>query len=182
MSSDPGDRQPQYGEPGYGQPAYGQPTADQPAYGQPAYGQPMADQPAYGQPTPDQPGYGQPAYGQPSYGVPAYGQPDYGQPPAGYGQPAFPASQKTNTMAILSLIFAFVFSILGVVFGLIAKKQIRERGEGGGGLATAGIIVGLVFTVIWILGIVGISVAISHGGNSTTSGLFALPRWLSTLS
>lgn len=177
MSSDPGE-----GHPQYGQEPYGQPPSEQPAYGQPAYGPPSYGQPAYGEPSSEQPAYGQPAYGQPAYGQPDYGQPGYGQPPAGYGQPAFPASQKTNTMAILSLIFAFVFSILGVVFGLIAKKQIRERGEGGGGLATAGIIVGIVFTVFGILWFVVVGVAISRGvHSSTTSGALALPGLLSTV-
>jgi hypothetical protein len=72
----------------------------------------------------------------------------YGQPQSPYAQPYAPAAQQTNTMAILSLVFAFVFSPLGIVFGHMAKKQIRERGEGGEGLATAGMVLGYIFTGI----------------------------------
>jgi hypothetical protein len=57
----------------------------------------------------------------------------------------------TNVMSILSLVFAFVFSLLGIVFGHIAKKQIRRTGEGGSGLATAGLVLGYIFTVLWLL-------------------------------
>lgn len=51
-------------------------------------------------------------------------------------------------MAILALVFGFVFPILGIVFGTIARKQIRETGEKGDGLALAGLIVGIVFTAL----------------------------------
>lgn len=78
----------------------------------------------------------------PPPGYPAQ-QPVYGQP--GY-QP-----QKTNTMAILGLVFAFVFSPLGVVFSAIGLKQIKERREGGRGLALAGLILSIIFVVIGIL-------------------------------
>jgi hypothetical protein len=91
------------------------------------------------QPAPP-PGY--PAQ-QPGYDQPGYGQPGYGQP--GY-QP-----QKTNTMAILGLVFAFVFSPLGIVFSAIGLKQIKERREGGRGLALAGLILSIIFVVLGIL-------------------------------
>jgi hypothetical protein len=91
-----------------------------------------------------------------------YQQP-YGQP---YQQP--PASAKTNTMAILSLIFAFVFWPLGIIFGHIARGQIRRTGEGGSGLATAGLILGYVFGVLTLIGcglwIVAVAFVASHPG------------------
>ena len=74
----------------------------------------------------------------------------YQQPPQyGYGPPC-----PTNGMAIASLVLGILWiyglgAILALVFGYMAKKQIRERGEGGCGLATAGIVLG------WI-GIVGL--------------------------
>jgi hypothetical protein len=80
---------------------------------------------------------------------PAYSpeqQPAYGQP--GY-QP-----QKTNTMAILGLVFAFVFSPLGVVFSAIGLKQIKERRESGRGLALAGLIISIISIVLGIVLIV----------------------------
>lgn len=47
----------------------------------------------------------------------------------------------TNTYAILSLVFAFVFFPLGLIFGIIALSQIKKTNEDGRGLAIAGIIV-----------------------------------------
>ncbi|WP_189078554.1 DUF4190 domain-containing protein [Mangrovihabitans endophyticus] len=141
-SGQPAYGQPGYGQPGYGQPGYGEPASGQPAYGQPGYGQPDYSQPAYGQP-----GYGQPGYGQPAYGQPGYGQPGYGQPP--YGQPY--ASAQTNTMAILALVVAFFFAPAAIVLGHVAKKQIRQSGEQGDGLATAGLWLGYIFTGLYLL-------------------------------
>jgi len=121
-------------------------------------------------------GYGeQPApAGQPAYGQPAYGQPyGSGQVPA-YGQPGQPGMTKTNTMAILSLVFAFLVPPLGIVFGFVGKKQIRERGESGGGLATAGIIVGFLGLLLEILFAIGIAVAASHDTTTTSTGTVVL--------
>jgi hypothetical protein len=99
-------------------------------YGQPGYGPP----PGYGAP----PGYAPtPAYGPPGYG-------GYGYPPPGYPRP-------TNTMAILALVFAFVFAPAGLVMGIVARKQIGRTGEEGGGLALAGIVVGAIFSAIYVL-------------------------------
>jgi len=140
--------QPGYGQQqGYGQQPYGQPSYDQNAYGQQAYAQPQP----YGQ----QPGYDQ--YGNP------YG---YGQQGYGYPQPAY-AAAPTNTMAILGLVFAFVFPPLGVVFGFMGRNQIKRTGEGGEGLALAGIIVGGIFTAIIVLYIVFIVIVV---GAAISSG------------
>ena len=134
------------GQQGSGQQGYGQQ-----GYGQQGYGQ----QPAYGQPT------GQPGYGQQPYGQQPYGQPAYGQQP-GYAPQAY--ARPTNTMAILALVMAFVFAPAGLILGIVARRQIKQTGEEGEGLALAGIIVGGLFTaifvlliVIWIIAIVSIS-------------------------
>ena len=137
-------------------PAHGQPPEQPP---QPAYGQ----QPGYGQS-----GYGQPGYGQPGYGQPGYGQPGYGQQPYGYGQPPGypygPPAQRNNGMAIASMVLGIVWlywigSVLALIFGFLAKKQIRDRGEGGSGMATAGIVLGAIgmatFTLFVIAGLSG---------------------------
>jgi hypothetical protein len=81
----------------------------------------------------------------PPPGAQPYEQPGYGYPQPGY-QP-----QKTNTMAILGLVFAFVFSPLGVVFSAIGLKQVKERREGGRGLALAGLILSIVFLLLGVL-------------------------------
>jgi hypothetical protein len=57
-------------------------------------------------------------------------------------------------MAILSLVLAFVLAPAGIVLGVIARKQIRQTGEEGDGLALAGIIVGAIITAIWVLVII----------------------------
>jgi hypothetical protein len=101
--------------------------------------------PPYGQSQ-----YGQPPYGQPPYGQPPYGQGQYGQPPYGGG---YPMSVGTNGFAIASLICAFLCTPLGLVFGLIAKSQIKQTGQGGDGLATAGIVLSVVFIVLTIIGL-----------------------------
>ncbi len=81
-------------------------------------------------------------YPPPGYAPPGYGPPGY--PPAFYRPP-------TNTMAILALVFAFVFAPAGIVLGVMARKQIRETREEGDGLALAGIIVGSIASGIWVL-------------------------------
>ncbi|MEJ3750080.1 DUF4190 domain-containing protein [Actinomycetes bacterium KLBMP 9797] len=58
---------------------------------------------------------------------------------------------STNVMAILALVFAFVFAPLGIVFGAVAKRQIQQTGEQGAGLAKAGFWLGIVFTALGVL-------------------------------
>jgi Domain of unknown function (DUF4190) len=114
-------------------------------------------------PPPPPPGspppYGQPQYAPPQYAPPGYPQPGYpqaGYPPPGYGAPGYPPVyvRPTNTMAILALVMAFVFAPAGLILGIVARKQIRETGEDGDGLALAGIIVGGIVTAIFVLFIV----------------------------
>jgi hypothetical protein len=100
-----------------------------------------------------QPGYSDPsvspaaAVPESGYAAPAY--PGYGYPPA-YSPP-------TNGMAIASLVCSLagiatcVSAPVGAILGHVARKQIRERGEGGDGMALAGIIVGWVLTGIMLL-------------------------------
>ncbi|MGY1661649.1 DUF4190 domain-containing protein [Geodermatophilus sp. SYSU D00705] len=135
--------------PGHGQPAgHGPP----PGHGAPAYGPP----PGYGAPH----GYGPP----PAYGPP----PGYGAPP-GYGPPPGLYRRPTNTMAILALVMAFVFAPAGLVLGVVARRQIRQTGEEGDGLALAGIIVGAIACalvalafVLWFIALASLS-SVSFG-------------------
>jgi hypothetical protein len=103
--------------------------------------------------------YGAQLYGQPPYGAQPYGAQPYGQPPYGY---PYPPPQRTNGMAIASMVLGILWlywigSILALVFGYVAKKQIRERNEAGGGMATAGIVLGWIgvgiLTVVLVFGI-----------------------------
>jgi len=61
--------------------------------------------------------------------------------PARAGRIYVSRSAVTNRMAVLSLVFAFVFAPLGAVFGHVAKRQISQRRESGDGLATTGLAV-----------------------------------------
>jgi hypothetical protein len=86
---------------------------------------------------------------------PAPPAPAYGSAPAyDAGTPSYaaaPASQKTNVLAIVSLVSAFFISIVGIITGHIALSQIKKTGEQGRGLAIAGLIIGYVGLVIGII-------------------------------
>ncbi|UVI35211.1 DUF4190 domain-containing protein [Brevibacterium spongiae] len=107
-------------------------------------------------------------YQQPqSNGAGAYSAQSYSQNPA-YGAnqqyaggPSYVYQQlpPTNVLAIIGMcasIFGFVSSffiggIAGIIMGHIARKQIRERGERGDGMAVAALWVGYIGTALWIL-------------------------------
>jgi hypothetical protein len=143
---------------------------------------PSWDAPATGQGRPsvwDQPpgagqGWGPPAgQGQPpaGYGPPGYGQPPAGYAPHGYGPYGYgpPPTPGTNGMAIASLVLGIIWiywlgSVLALVFGYIARKQIRERGEAGSGLATAGIVLGWIGVATLVLVVGFFVVGASTGG------------------
>ncbi|WGW12850.1 DUF4190 domain-containing protein [Saxibacter everestensis] len=76
----------------------------------------------------------------------------------GYGAPA-PA--KTNVLAIIALILGIVVPIGGIICGPIALKQIKRTGENGAGLAKAGLIIGIILTLVTIVSwiIVGVMAA-----------------------
>ncbi len=153
-----GGSDPNQGPQGYGQQGYGQ------GYPQHGYGQQGYPQPGYGQPG-HQP-YDPPAYGQPAYGqaAPGYEAPGYGAP-VGYA-PQWP--RPTNTMAILALVMAFVFAPAGLILGIVARKQMRQTGEQGDGLALAGIIIGGIFTAIFVLFLVFFVIAFAGMASYST--------------
>ena len=59
--------------------------------------------------------------------------------------------QKTNALAIASLISSFFVSVLGIILGFVALNQIKKTGEQGRGLALAGIWIGFVAVGITVL-------------------------------
>ncbi|MBM7807635.1 hypothetical protein JOD57_003472 [Geodermatophilus bullaregiensis] len=87
----------------------------------------------------------------------------YGPPP---GWP--PLRRPTNTLAVLALVLAFVLAPAGLVLGVVARRQIRETGEQGDGLALAGIVVGAIGTALAVLGILLAFLALA-----TVAGSFA---------
>lgn len=55
-------------------------------------------------------------------------------------------------------------SVLALVFGYIARKQIRERGESGAGLAVAGIVLGWVGVGLWGIFLIFVILGFVFGG------------------
>jgi peptidyl-prolyl cis-trans isomerase B (cyclophilin B) len=75
-------------------------------------------------------------------------------PPPPYGGYGYAQPRPTNTLAIVSLVCAFVFAPLGIVFGHMSLSQIKKSGEEGRGLAIAGLVIGYLVTVLTILVVV----------------------------
>jgi peptidyl-prolyl cis-trans isomerase B (cyclophilin B) len=51
-------------------------------------------------------------------------------------------------LAVVAFVLAFVVPPAAIALGVIARRQIRRTGESGYGLATAGVVLGSVFTVV----------------------------------
>lgn len=140
------------------------------------------EDPGQNPPGNDAPGYQAPGYqasGYPAQGPgpggyypgPGYQAPGY--PPPGYGPAGYPPGyRRTNPLAIASLacgcaqVFFTLFSgIPAIILGHIARRQIRQTGEDGDGLALAGLIlgyVGVVLTIAAIIAIIAIIATASH--------------------
>jgi hypothetical protein len=110
-----------------------------------------------GQPSP-------PAYPDPTSPYQAYQTPVY---PAPYPYMA-PPGRSTNGMAIAALVVSCVgvlglcayglggwIGAIGAILGHVGRRQIRERGQGGDGMALAGIIVGWIATGLFVLAGIG---------------------------
>lgn len=97
-------------------------------------------------------------------------------PPGYYYGPPPLQKQSTNGFAIASMVLGIVWiywigSILALVFGYIAKKQIQQSNEreGGGGMATAGIVLGWigVGTLALLILIAFIGAVAGHSSSGT---------------
>ena len=121
------------------------------------------------QPRP-QPGWSPPG----PYPAGQYPPGPFGYPPQFYA----PVTARNNPFAITSLVCAIVQFLLGllvvgnilgaipaIVFGSIALKQIRVRGERGRGLAIAGLVLGILGVLYFALIIIVIVL-----GNTSSSG------------
>lgn len=95
-------------------------------------------------PPPDFPDPPTPPHGMPYPEAPAWGSaPLPAYPPYPYPYPP----RRTNAMAIASLVCAFLFAPLAIVFGHLSLSQIKRSGEEGRGMAIAGLVIGYVVTV-----------------------------------
>jgi Domain of unknown function (DUF1707)/Domain of unknown function (DUF4190) len=91
------------------------------------------------------------------------------------GRPPAPAPlPRTNPLAVTSLVcgvaqimFGPFATIPAIVCGHIGRSQIRRSGEGGAGIALAGLVLGwtgLVLGLLAIAGIAALAVSAAHGG------------------
>jgi hypothetical protein len=167
----PYEQQNPYGQAPYAQP--GQPSG-QPPYGQPPYAQPYYGQPAYSQ----QPPYGYPPPGGQS-GPPMGSHPGY--PPYAFTPPAPDHKQATLSLVlgICGLVFGFTCGIgflaspFAWALGHNAVKEIRaSQGRlGGEGTAKAGMVIGIVGTVLLVLAVLALIVfAVVVAATDTSSG------------
>jgi hypothetical protein len=83
------------------------------------------------------------------------------------------AAPRTNPLAIASLACGVgqlmvgpLSTIPAIVLGHVAHRQIRQTGEDGAGLATAGLVLGWIgaaFTALVLIGVILLAVAVTHG-------------------
>jgi hypothetical protein len=137
---------------GWSDPAGGGSYID-PVTGQPAYPTSPTAYPSdqgYQQGSYQQ-GYQQAGYQQPGYQQPYGAQPGYAAAGGYPGYAPMVAAPATNGMAIASLVLSLcglitcgLTSLVGAILGHVSRRQIRERGEAGDGLALGGIVAGWI--------------------------------------
>ena len=162
----------------YTQPSSGAPEGQNP-YSQPspyaASGPGAEGQTPYSQPSPYGPS-GPSQYGQDSYGQGSYGQPaPYGQQPAyGYGAPAAEHPQGTLILVFGIIgIFVGIFAPIAWYMGNKARKEIAASGAHYSNEQNINIgrILGLVFTILYIVTIVlSIVFVVIVGGIAASQG------------
>ncbi|OBK46988.1 hypothetical protein A5655_08350 [Mycobacterium sp. 1081908.1] len=57
------------------------------------------------------------------------------------------SNPATNTLAIASVVMAFVFPVIAIPMSLSARSQIRKTGERGAGIALAALLIGCLYLV-----------------------------------
>src|SRR2546429_1058073 len=81
--------------------------------------------------------------------------------PVQYPPSVFVQAAPTNGLAVASLVFGILSwvlcplagGVIAVACGHLAKSQIKSSGESGGGMATAGMILGYVHLAFWGIGL-----------------------------
>ena len=116
-----------------------------------------------------------------SFSAPAYPTPE--QPGSQWGQPAnAPTTPKngTNGNAVAALVLGIIGlpiicpllapSIIALVLGYRARRQVRETGQEGGGMATAGIVMGWIGTIVGALIWIGVILGMIFGDDRDGDG------------
>jgi hypothetical protein len=135
--------------------------------GFPSGGPEQADPAGYGYPSPaSYPGAGVPYPSSYPGGYPGY-------PPAGYPTPAprdHPQAVTAMVLGILGLVCCGLASPFAIWTGRKSMKEIDASGGwlGGRGQAQAGFILGIIGTVLWVLGVLFYLVLIGFGLTAAT--------------
>ena len=74
-------------------------------------------------------------------------------PTAGSPYPSAPVSPPGRVLSIVGLVLAFLAAPVGLILSIVAAVKLGKAGAPKG-LAIAGIIVGAVITLLWIIGII----------------------------
>ena len=94
---------------------------------------------------------------------------------------------QTNSLAIISLVagvgsfFAhiipgvggFTVALVALITGYMARNQIKQTGEQGMGMATAGMIIGIVHLVLIALGVIALILIVVFGVGIAFLGIAA---------
>jgi hypothetical protein len=76
-------------------------------------------------------------------------------PPGTLPPPAAAAVPRTNPLAVASLVCGLIpllpATLAAIILGVGARRQLRRTGERGGALATAGLVLGVLWLVLTVL-------------------------------
>lgn len=143
--------------------------------------------PPYGGDTPSTYGSNPPAYGStpPTYGSsssystpPAYGGADYGtsQPQYGYGYPKNSLAVWSLVLGLVGLFVCGLFAgIPAIIVGHKARKAAAEGQANNAGMATAGIVLGWISTILTLIGIIIVIGLIATGSMTDFSSIDTAP-------
>ena len=104
-------------------------------------------------------------------------------PGQGFPPPSGTPQGEVNTLATLSIVFAFVFAPVGAVLGHVALSQIKERGERGRERAIVGLSLSYVIVVLALIALL-IWLVTANGSNTatqTTTGAAPAPPTRTTV-
>lgn len=78
---------------------------------------------------------------------------------------------KTNVLAIVGFIFAFLMPIVGLICSIIGKSKVDECGGNGKGLATAGIVISIITIVLYVIIVIASAAVAASIVNDVVSSL-----------
>ena len=90
------------------------------------------------------------------------------QPAAGYPAPAYPGTAAAPApvpgrgLAITGFVLAFLLPLIGMIISIIATVKLGKIGAPRG-LSIAGIIIGAVLTVLWVVIAISVAAAVFGG-------------------